>query len=929
MRGRCRSQDTVSREMADNPFDEPGTNPFDQEDEDAAAGGGSNPFGDSDDEAPPPRNQPGPPSGPPPQATSTPRPRATGGEARRKKSLAPQPPAAGPLPGGLPVAAPRPPAAVARNSSLQAVPRKTSSSSRQKNVASMVRSLVPPEESTAQHHELFLQEIEAVDEYWGPTFRGVYESGEHSLFLERLEDRIKKHDRDIERMCSHHYQGFIDSVRDLLRVRSEASQLKAEVTLVDREVRTSSTKVLSVASRLVTARTTETNIAATISSLSLCLPVLAQFSKLSRQMKDKKYHPALKTLEQLEQAHLPRIANYRFSKAMRDQIPLLRESIKEASMTDLKDFLENIRKYSPKMGEIAMRHTAEQLEMDLGGGKRQSQAQANPFTGENDYEALSESTYDTEEDLSAPDLVDFSPVYRCLHIYTVLGERETYERYYRKQRAQQSTLTLTPPNSMHEDIEGYRHYFHGIVGFFVCEDHILNTGGGLVSKGYLEEVWGGATAKIVATLRTHSAYCTNAALMLKIKNLIMLFASTLKTYGYNVDRLYGLLQELRDHYNEVLMQRWVSQFRDIFEADNYHPISVTSQLEYRDITASFPYESLSLESSAFPKQFPFSAMVPRVFTEVQEFIISCLQFSEDLQLTQNELDETVRRSTNLLLTRTLSGCLSSLIRRPSLSLLQLIQIVINTLHLEDTNIFLENFISELTGAGQDATHVARLQARSMFKDIRAEGEEYIYKKLVSKMDEFLELANYDWMMADPTGQASAWLMDLIAFLKSVFESFTNLPPRLAQMACMSSCQHLARSVMALLLEESVRALSTGVLHQIDLDLVQCEMFASSEPVPGMEEGVLVMCFSDLRQLVDLFVAWDWSTYFADFGKSDSSRYQRVQPATALVLLDKLKEADKKNSSFGGLALNKKDRDKVKLREVVHRQLKALVQQTSS
>ena len=41
--------------------------------------------------------------------------------------------------------------------------------------------------------------------------------------------------------------------------------------------------------------------------------------------------------------------------------------------------------------------------------------QANPFTGENDYEALSESTYNTEEDLSAPDLVDFSPVYRFYH----------------------------------------------------------------------------------------------------------------------------------------------------------------------------------------------------------------------------------------------------------------------------------------------------------------------------------------------------------------------------------------------------------------------------------------------------------------------------------------------------------------------------------
>eukprot|EP00092_Neocalanus_flemingeri_P025084 GFUD01027200.1.p1 GENE.GFUD01027200.1~~GFUD01027200.1.p1 ORF type:complete len:858 (+),score=246.74 GFUD01027200.1:120-2693(+) len=798
-----------------------------------------------------------------------------------------------------------------------------------KTSASIVRTLIPLEESTAQHHELFLQEIEAVDEYWGPTFRGVYESGQHELFLERLEERIKKHDKDIEKMCSHHYQGFIDSVRDLLRVRSEATQLKKEVESIDCEVRASSVKVISGAEKLVKARTTETNIAATIEALSLCLPVLQMFSKLSKQMREKKYHPALKTLEQLEQSHLPRIANYRFSKQMREQIPLLRESIKDASMTDLKDFLENIRKYSPKMGEIAMRHTAEQLEMDIGGGRQtQSNPQPNPFTGEIEYEALSESTYDTEEDLSAPDLVDFSPVYRCLHIYTVLGERETYERYYRKQRAQQSTLTLTPPNNMHEEIDGYRTYFHGIVGFFVCEDHILNTGGGLVSKGYLEEVWGGATAKIVATLRTHSAYCTDAGLMLKIKNLIMLFASTLKTYGYNVDRLYELLQELRDHYNEVLMQRWVGQFRDIFEADNYHPIQVTSINEYKDITNSFPYDNSALEGSSFPKQFPFSAMVPRVYTEVQEFIISCLQFSEDLQLTQNELDETVRRSTNLLLTRTLSGCLSSLIRRPALSLLQLIQIVINTVHLEDTNIYLENFISELTGTGQDATHVARLQARSMFKDIRAEGEEYIFKKLVSKMNEFLELASYEWMLSEPQGHASPWLMDLIAFLKSVFESFTNLPTRLAQMSCMSSCQHLARSIMNMLLDENVKAISTGILQQIDLDLVQCEMFASSEPVPGMEEGVLVMCFLDLRQLLDLFVAWDWTTYFADFGKTDSSRYQRVQPATALVLLDKLKEADKK-SMFGGINLNKKDRDKVKLREVVYKQLRSLVQQTTS
>lgn len=100
----------------------------------------------------------------------------------------------------------------------------------------------------------------------------------------------------------------------------------------------------------------------------------------------------------------------------------------------------------------------------------------------------------------------------------------------------------------------------------------------------------------------------------------------------------------------------------------------------------------------------------------------------------------------------------------------------------------------------------------------------------------------------PPGFASPWLMDLIAFLKSVFESFTNLPSRLAGMACMSSCQHLAKSIMNLLMSDNNKAITSGALQQIDLDLVQCEMFASSEPVPGMEEGVLVMCFSDLRSV---------------------------------------------------------------------------------
>ena len=61
---------------------------------------------------------------------------------------------------------------------------------------------------------------------------------------------------------------------------------------------------------------------------------------------------------------------------------------------------------------------------------------------------------------------------------------------------------------------------------------------------------------------------------------------------------------------------------------------VMTPSEYKSIIDCFPYSSPSLEESPFPKQFPFSAMVVRVYTEVKEFILSCVKFSEDLNLSQ-------------------------------------------------------------------------------------------------------------------------------------------------------------------------------------------------------------------------------------------------------------------------------------------------------
>ncbi|CAE1254168.1 EXOC6 [Acanthosepion pharaonis] len=487
------------------------------------------------------------------------------------------------------------------------------------------------EEAINAHHDHLITEIESADGPLATTLRAVYDGDDLDKFMQRLDCRIKNHDKEIERMCNHHYQGFIDSVRELLQVSNDAAKLK----------------LLSIG-----------------------------------------------TWAAAEQNNIdPSIAKQRRR-------------------------------------------------------RRRAPPPPNPFTGEVEIQEEPE-----------PDQVDEE------------GARETFETYYRKQRRKQARLSLNPPSNMYESLDAYKLYFHDVVG-------------------------------------------------------------------------------------------------------------------------------------------------------------------------HTEIDDMIRKSTNLLLTRTLSACLSTLIKKPSLSLLQLIQISINMNNLENSCSSLEEYISNITGAEKDSIHVAKLLGTSMFKDARSEAEEHIYKQLNVKIDEFLDLAlpslgmvnreqttisNYDWMLTESKGHASGYLMDLIAFLQSTFMSFTNLPEKVARTACMSACKHIASSLMDFVLDNDVKQITMGALQQFNLDLIQCEQFAASEPVPGFNDGTLLLAFADLRQLLDLFLNWDWSAYLADYGQA-KCKYVRVKPDVAISLLEKLNSGDKKKFVFA--SLKKNERDKKKLLDTVLKQLKGLVNGTA-
>ncbi|XP_045294185.1 exocyst complex component 6 isoform X6 [Leopardus geoffroyi] len=709
------------------------------------------------------------------------------------------------------------------------------------------------------------------------TLRSVYDDqpNAHKKFMEKLDACIRNHDKEIEKMCNFHHQGFVDAITELLKVRTDAEKLKVQVTDTNRKFQDAGKEVIVQTEDIIRCRIQQRNITTVVEKLQLCLPVLEMYSKLKEQMSAKRYYSALKTMEQLENVYFPRVSQYRFCQLMIENLPKLREDIKEISMSDLKDFLESIRKHSDKIGETAMKQAQQQKTFSVA-LQKQNRVQFGKNMHFNDRipeernevelkRAFEEEDENEEEVLTVQDLVDFSPVYRCLHIYSVLGDEETFENYYRKQRKKQARLVLQPQSNMHETVDGYRRYFTQIVGFFVVEDHILHVTQGLVTRAYTDELWNMALSKIIAVLRAHSSYCTDPDLVLELKNLIVLFADTLQGYGFPVNRLFDLLFEIRDQYNETLLKKWAGVFRDIFEEDNYSPIPIVNEEEYKVVISKFPFQDPDLEKQSFPKKFPMSQSVPHIYIQVKEFIYASLKFSESLHRSSTEIDDMLRKSTNLLLTRTLSSCLLNLIRKPHIGLTELVQIIINTTHLEQACRYLEDFITNITNISQETVHTTRLYGLSTFKG------------------------------------------------------------KVAQTACMSACQHLSTSLMQMLLDSELKQISMGAVQQFNLDVIQCELFASSEPVPGFQGDTLQLAFIDLRQLLDLFMVWDWSTYLADYGQP-ASKYLRVNPNTALTLLEKvhrgMKDTSKKNNIFA--QFRKNDRDKQKLIETVVKQLRSLV-----
>lgn len=98
-------------------------------------------------------------------------------------------------------------------------------------------------------------------------------------------------------------------------------------------------------------------------------------------------------------------------------------------------------------------------------------------------------------------IIEFSPIYKSLHINLFLNCKEEFSKHYQREKQKQAPVIMDVPPKMHESFDAFKKYLQRVTGFFIVEDHVMNTTEGLIDQRFYYELCERATQQLLSVLR--------------------------------------------------------------------------------------------------------------------------------------------------------------------------------------------------------------------------------------------------------------------------------------------------------------------------------------------------------------------------------------------------------------------------------------------
>ncbi|KAL5561426.1 hypothetical protein UlMin_031173 [Ulmus minor] len=733
----------------------------------------------------------------------------------------------------------------------------------------------------------------------GPFIRKTFASGKPETLLHHLRHFARSKESEIEEVCKAHYQDFIMAVDDLRSLLSDVDSLKSSLSDSNSKLQSVGVPLLSSLDSFVEARNISQNVNLALESVSTCIRLMEFCFRSNYHLSNDNFYMALKCVDSIESEFLNQTPSMTLKKMLEKKIPEIRSHIERKVSKEFGDWLVEIRVVSRNLGQLAIGQasSARQREEDLRIKQRQAEEQSRLSLRDCVY-ALEEEDEDgfggggLGDDGAGGALgFDLTPLYRGYHIHQTLGLEDRFKQYYFENRKLQLTSDFQV-SSMTPFLESHQTFFAQIAGFFIVEDRVLRTGGGLISKMEVENLWETAVSKMCSVLEDQFSRMQTANHLLLIKDYVSLLGVTLRRYGYPVDALLDVLSKHRDKYHELLLSDCRKQIAEALAADKFDQMLMKKEYEYSMNVLSFQIQTSDIVP-AFPYVAPFSSTVPDCCRIVRSFIEDSVSFmSYGGQL---DFYDVVKKYLDRLLGEVLDGALLKLINSSIHGVSQAMQVAANMTVLERACDFFFRHAAQLSGIPLRMAERGRRQFP--LSNARDAAEEMLSGLLKTKVDGFMILIeNVNWMADEPTQSGNEYVNEVIIYLETLVSTAQQiLPAQVLKRVLQDVLSHISEKIVGALHGDSVKRFNVNAIMGIDVDIRLLESFADNQ---SEEDGnQLKTALSEARQLINLLLSNHPENFLNPVIRERS--YNALDHRKVVTISEKLKDSsDRLFGTFG-------------------------------
>ncbi|KAK8269398.1 hypothetical protein V6Z12_D11G128000 [Gossypium hirsutum] len=639
----------------------------------------------------------------------------------------------------------------------------------------------------------------------GPFVRKAFASGRPETLLHHLRHFSRSKESEIEEVCKAHYQDFILAVDDLRSLLSDVDSLKSSLYDSNSRLQSVGGPLLSSLDSFVEAQNVSKNVDYALQSVTLCIKLMELCSRANHHLSNGSFYMALKCLDSIENDFQDKTPSSTLKKMLESKIPEIRSHIERKISKEFGDWLVEIRVVSRNLGQLAIGQAsaARQRAEDLRTKQRQAEEQSRlslrdcVYALEDDEEEEGLGGYENEGYSYGNNSVlgfDLTPLYRAYHIHQTLGLEDRFKQYYFENRKLQLTSDFQV-SSMTPFLESHQTFFAQIAGFFIVEDRILRTGGGLISKTEVENLWETAVSKMCSVLEDQFSRMQTANHLLLIKDYVSLLGVTLRRYGYTVGALLDVLSKHRDKYHELLLSDCRKQISEALAADKFEQMLMKKEYEYSMNVLSFQIQTSDI-IPAFPYVAPFSSTVPDCCRIVRSFIedsVSFMSYGEQLDFYN------VKKYLDRLLSEVLDGALLKLISSSVHGVSQAMQVAANMAVFERACDFFFRHAAQLSGI--PLRMVEKGKRQFPLNKSRDAAEEMLSGMLKTKVDGFMTLIeNVNWMTDEPSQGGNEYVNEVLIYLETLVSTAQQiLPPQVLKRVLQDVLSHISEKIVYTLL----------------------------------------------------------------------------------------------------------------------------------